>query len=168
LEGGSPWDLSLTPAFKAGEASEEWTSAVSTAYDWIRMSVHSYSRCWVHLIWGTLNREKLLNKAAAARVSGYLTEHAEKDRIYMKINYVNADHVHALIDLPTALSIEKVIQLLKGSSSHWINSNNLVTRKFAWAEAMEHFQCRNRMCHGWQDTSQIKKNIIACVRLRRS
>src|SRR5437868_5438 len=23
----------------------------------LRMSVHSYSRCWVHLIWGTLNRE---------------------------------------------------------------------------------------------------------------
>jgi Transposase IS200 like len=44
----------------------------------------------------------------------------------------NADHVHALIDLPTAFSIEKVIQLLKGSSSHWINSNNLVTGKFAW------------------------------------
>jgi putative transposase len=98
----------------------------------IRMSVHSYSRCWVHLIWGTLNREKLLTKAAAARVSGYLTEYAEKDRIYMKINFVNADHVHALIDLPTALTIEKVVQLLKGSSPHWINSNNLVTGKFAW------------------------------------
>jgi REP element-mobilizing transposase RayT len=50
----------------------------------------------------------------------------------MKINYVNADHVHALIDLPTALSIEKVMQLFKGSSSHWINSNDLVTGKFAW------------------------------------
>jgi len=96
------------------------------------MSVYSYSRCWVHLIWGTLNREKLLNKAAAARVSGYLTEYAEKDRIYMKINFVNADHVHALIDLPTALTIEKVVQLLKGSSSHWINSKNLVTGQFAW------------------------------------
>jgi REP element-mobilizing transposase RayT len=26
------------------------------------MSIHSYSRCWIHVIWGTLNREKLLNK----------------------------------------------------------------------------------------------------------
>ncbi len=50
----------------------------------------------------------------------------------MKINYVNADHVHALVDLPTSLSIEKLIQLLKGSSSHWVNSNNLITGKFAW------------------------------------
>jgi REP-associated tyrosine transposase len=96
------------------------------------MSVHSYSRCWIHLIWGTRDREKLLNKAAAARVSRNLDSYTEKEGIYMKINYVNADHVHALVDLPTAFSIEKVMQLLKGSSSHWINSNDLVTGKFAW------------------------------------
>ncbi len=109
-----------------------WTLAVLTAYDQIAMSMHSYSRCWIHLIWGTLNREKLLNKTAAARVSRYVAEYAEKEGIYMKINYVNADHVHTLIDLPTALSVEKVMQLLKGASSHWINSNDVVTGKFAW------------------------------------
>ena len=50
----------------------------------------------------------------------------------MKVNYVNADHVHALIDLPTNTSIEDVVQLLKGSSSHWINRNDVVHGKFAW------------------------------------
>jgi len=29
--------------------------------------------------------------------------------IYMKINYFNADHAHALIDLPTNLTIEQVV-----------------------------------------------------------
>jgi len=96
------------------------------------MSVHSYSRCWVHFIWGTLNREQLLNKKAAARVSRYLAEYADKQGIYMKINYVNADHVHALIDLPTSLCIEKAVQLFKGNCSHWVNSNDIVTGKFAW------------------------------------
>lgn len=96
------------------------------------MSLHSYSRCWLHLIWGTLKREKLLHKEAAARVSGYLSEYAETKGIYMKINYVNADHVHALVDLPTALSIEELSQLLKGSSSHWITENNLLAGKFGW------------------------------------
>jgi putative transposase len=82
------------------------------------MSVHFYSRCWIRLIWGTLNREKVLSKSAAARVSRYLADYAEKEGIFMKINYVNADHVHVLIDLPTAFSVEKVMQLLKGASSH--------------------------------------------------
>ena len=50
----------------------------------------------------------------------------------MKINFVNADHVHALIDLPTGTSIEKMIQLFKGASSHWINANDLLAAKFAW------------------------------------
>jgi REP element-mobilizing transposase RayT len=65
------------------------------------MSLHSYSRCWLHLIWGTHGRERLLNKDAAVRISRYLREYAETKGIYMKINYVNADHVHALIELPT-------------------------------------------------------------------
>ena len=71
-----------------------------------------------------MNREKLLNKEAAARLSRYLTEYADTKGVYMKINYVNADHVHVLLDLPTSLSIEELIQLLKGNSSHWINANN--------------------------------------------
>jgi putative transposase len=73
-----------------------------------------------------------LNKSAAADLSRYLGEYAEKQGVYMKINYVNADHVHSLIDLPTAFSIEKLMQLLKGSSSHWINSNDVISGKFAW------------------------------------
>lgn len=97
------------------------------------MSLHSYSRCWVHLIWGTLKREKLLHKEAAPQVSRYLSEYAETKGIFMKINYVNADHAHVLVDLPTSLSIEDLVQLFKGSSSHWINSNNVIIGKFAWA-----------------------------------
>lgn len=96
------------------------------------MSLHSYSRCWIHLIWGTLNREKLLNKKAAARVSQHLTEYAGTKGVYMKTNYVNADHVHVLVDLPTGLSIEGLMQLLKGNSSHWINAGDLLRGKFAW------------------------------------
>jgi putative transposase len=99
------------------------------------VSLHSYSRCWIHLIWGTLNREKLLDKEAAVRVSRYLTEYAETKSFYVKINFVNADHVHVLVDLPTGVSIENMVQLLKGSSSHWINANNVIEGKFAWGRS---------------------------------
>ena len=50
----------------------------------------------------------------------------------MKVNYVNPEHVHALIDLPTNKSIEEAIKLFKGSSSHWINENRLLRGRFAW------------------------------------
>jgi len=96
------------------------------------MSTHSYSRCWLHLIWETLRREPMLDKRAAVNASLNLTEHARDKGVYMKINFFNADHTHALIDLPTNLTIEQVVQLLKGSSSHWINENKLVRGRFAW------------------------------------
>jgi len=127
------------------------------------MSLHSYSRCWIHLVWGTLNREKVLNKAAAARLSRHLDQYAKEQGIYMKINHVNADHTHALVDLPTSLSIEKLIQLLKGSSSHWINSNNLIAGKFAWGRGMPPSPCRSQMWSKLPRTSRDKKNITVSV-----
>ena len=96
------------------------------------MSTHSYSRCWLHLIWETLRREPMLDKRAAAIASENLSKYSTEKGIYMKINYFNSDHTHALIDLPTNQTIEQVIQLLKGSSSHWINQNRLVRGRFAW------------------------------------
>ena len=96
------------------------------------MSLHSHSRCWLHLVWSTLDREKTLANTHRPRISRHLHEYAHSKGLFIKTNYVNADHVHALIDLPTKMSIEGVAQLLKGSSSHWINANNLVHGRFAW------------------------------------
>jgi putative transposase len=96
------------------------------------MSVHSYSRVWLHLVWSTLERRPLLSKPAAAKISAYLSQYASEKGIYMKINYVNPDHAHALVDLPTGLAIDDMMQFLKGGSSHWINQSRLLAGKFAW------------------------------------
>jgi putative transposase len=96
------------------------------------MSTHSYSRLWVHLIWETLRREPMLDKRAAALASKNLMDYSLEKNIYMKINYFNAEHTHALIDLPTNMCIEDVVKLFKGGSSHWINEQKLVKGRFAW------------------------------------
>jgi len=96
------------------------------------MSLHSYSRVWLHVIWATLDRRPLLAKPAGAKLSSHLTEYASQKGIYTKVNYVNRDHVHLLLDLPTSLCVEEAMLLLKGSSSHWVNETGLVPGKFAW------------------------------------
>jgi putative transposase len=96
------------------------------------MSVHSYSRIWIHLIWATLDREPMLPKQAAAKASHFLTGYAREKGIYMKTNYFNAEHTHALIDLPTGKTVEEVAQLFKGRTSHWINEQKLLKGKFSW------------------------------------
>jgi REP element-mobilizing transposase RayT len=97
------------------------------------MSLHSYSRVWLHLIWATIERRRLLQPPpVAAKLSAHLSEYAQEKRIYMKINYVNPDHVHALVELPTGLCIEDMMHFLKGASSRWVNQNRLVPGKFGW------------------------------------
>jgi REP element-mobilizing transposase RayT len=86
----------------------------------------------MHVIWATLERRPIITKSAAAKLSAYLTSYSSEKGIYMKINYVNPEHVHALVDLPTNLCLEEMMQLFKGSSSHWINEMNLVPGKFGW------------------------------------
>jgi len=102
------------------------------------MSVRSYTKIWLHLIWVTHNREKSLpDKILRRKLSEYLYEYSKEKNIYMKANYVNSDHVHALIDLPTDKTIEDILHLLKGSSSHWINRQ--VSYKFSWAKGYSAF-----------------------------
>jgi putative transposase len=96
------------------------------------VSLHSYSRIWLHLVWATLERRPVLTQIAAPQLCGFLSKYAAEKGIYMKINYVNADHVHALIDLPTGMCVEDLMQLLKGASSHWLNESSLVVDKFSW------------------------------------
>ena len=95
------------------------------------MSVRSFTKIWIHLIWGTKNREKSLpDREFRKKVSQHLTQNSADKNIYMKINYVNADHVHTLIDLPTNKTIEDVSRLLKGELSSWINTE--LPLKFNW------------------------------------
>ncbi|RJP57392.1 MAG: hypothetical protein C4543_09855 [Ignavibacteriales bacterium] len=66
------------------------------------MSVRSYTKVWLHLIWGTQKREKsLVGKELRKNLSNFFHNYSKEKEIYMKVNYVNSDHVHALIDLPT-------------------------------------------------------------------
>ena len=71
------------------------------------MSLHSYSRVWLHVVWATLERRPLLFSNAATKLSKELARYAAQKEIYLKINYVNPEHVHMLIDLPTNLSVER-------------------------------------------------------------
>jgi REP element-mobilizing transposase RayT len=72
----------------------------------------------------------------------------------MKTNFVNADHVHALIDFPTNISVEECIKLLKGSSSYYINKNRVINAKFSWGRGYGAFSV---------SASQLE-NVVAYIR----
>ena len=102
------------------------------------MSVRSYTKIWLHLVWGTYKHENFLpDRNLRKELSKYFYEYSKGKNIYMKINYVNPDHVHAIIDLPTNITVEDVFHLYKGSSSNWINKQ--VSYKFSWSKGYAAF-----------------------------
>jgi len=68
----------------------------------------------------------------AWKLNSELIRYAKEKGIFLQASFVNADHVHILIDHPTNQTIEQVAKLFKGSSSHWINEQQLVLGRFAW------------------------------------
>lgn len=98
------------------------------------MSLHSYSKVWIHLIWSTLNKEKVIDKNSAIKISDFISNYCKSKSIYLKTIFINPEHVHALLDLPTNISIEDLAKLLKGSSSHWVNKERIINSKFNWAK----------------------------------
>ncbi len=96
------------------------------------MALHSFSQCLVHLVWCTKWRRRVLFGDAAARVAAVLRSIAASKEIRMLAVYVNPEHVHALVELPTTMSLEDLVRYLKGGSSHWINQHGLVSGRFAW------------------------------------
>ena len=98
------------------------------------MSKRSYSSCYIHLIWGTKDRSPLLgSREVQIRINHYFQKYLSELRIKVLALYANPDHVHILIELPVDRTIQDITKLLKGSSSHWINQNDIIRQKFAWA-----------------------------------
>ncbi len=122
------------------------------------------SLCLRHLsvlcvVWATLERRPFLSRTAATKLSDYLHQYASEKGIYMKLNYVNADHVHGLVDLPTSLTIEEMMHLFKGASSHWINESNLLRTKFAWGRGYGAFSVSHSLVGKWPAISPDRRNI---------
>ena len=41
--------------------------------------------------------------------------------------------------MPTNRTIQDIVKFVKGSSSHWINQNNIIKEKFSWAKGYSAF-----------------------------
>ena len=91
-------------------------------------------KVWIHFVWSTKNHEAYLTDEIRQKVFRHIRENAKLKGIY--IDQINGyvDHVHCLISLGADQTIEKIMQLVKGESSFWINKNSLSKFKFAWQD----------------------------------
>ena len=93
---------------------------------------HTDSRLWIHLIWGTKKRERLLNPDIGRKLFQYMIDKAKSEDIpFEKLN-IQPEHIHALINLPTNKCLADFMKKIKGASSHWLNQEKLIKTHFSW------------------------------------
>jgi putative transposase len=96
--------------------------------------MHSFVSCLVHCVFSTKERRKLITPDLQRRLWPYLGGIARENKMKaLSIGGVE-DHVHALLSIPSTLSIAKSVQLLKGNSSKWIHQTFSNQRLFEWQE----------------------------------
>jgi REP element-mobilizing transposase RayT len=93
-----------------------------------------FVKVWIHFVWSTKNRHPFLTDTIRAKVLHHIRENARDKNIH--IDFINGylEHLHCLISLGTDQTIDKIMQLIKGESSFWINKNKLTKLKFGWQD----------------------------------
>jgi putative transposase len=93
----------------------------------------SYVKNWIHCVWGTKNRIPFLGREIRKTIHDHIKTNAKERGIFIDILDGYSNHIHCLILLSPDRSLSKVIQLIKGESSFWINKNKLTKLRFGWA-----------------------------------
>ena len=93
---------------------------------------HSYNKIWIHAIWATKNRMPFIQPAIEQQVYRFISNQLREQGCPVRIINGMPDHIHCLFLLPPNKSIADVIKQIKGSSSHYINHNDLIADKFSW------------------------------------
>ena len=93
-----------------------------------------FIRIWIHLVWATKNRQKVLTKEILHDLLHHIRDNAKSKDIRLDFINGHVDHVHALVSFKADQSISKIAQLLKGESSHWFNQQKTSDRTFEWQD----------------------------------
>ena len=94
-----------------------------------------FAEIYVHLVWSTKNRSPFLESSELRKkVWKHIKENARSKGIF--IDEINGyqEHCHCLISLGIEQSVSKILHLLKGESSYWINKNQMCKQKFEWQD----------------------------------
>lgn len=91
-------------------------------------------KVWLHFVWSTKDRAPLLTDEFRPRVFQHILENARNKNIY--IDHINGyrEHAHCLTSLGSDQTLQNIMQLIKGESSHWINQQGFLGSRFAWQD----------------------------------
>jgi REP-associated tyrosine transposase len=119
---------------------------------------HSYSKIFIHYVFSTKNREKIITDKLQERLWSYMGGIARENNMNALAIGGVEDHVHLLVSLPATLSIAKAIQLIKGGSSKWVHDTFPNYNNFKWQKGYGAFSVSSFKRKGLIDYINSQKN----------
>jgi REP element-mobilizing transposase RayT len=92
----------------------------------------SFTKLWIHAIWATKHRQDLIDSSMEKKLYDCIWQ--ELTELGCPVRIINGmpDHVHVLFLQNPQKTISDIVKQIKGSSSHFINRQELILEKFAW------------------------------------
>lgn len=91
-------------------------------------------RIFVHVFWATKHRNPIISKELKSVLLPHIKSNSIKKNIHIDCLNCVTDHIHLLISMGSEDSIAKIVMLLKGESSYWVNKEKLTREKFEWQD----------------------------------
>jgi putative transposase len=91
-------------------------------------------RLYYHLVWGTKNRQPLIDNKLEARLYPYIVSKADSLNCIIHAIDGTENHIHIIVSIPPKLSIAEFVKRIKGKRSHYLNQNFLDPPQFSWQE----------------------------------
>ncbi len=93
---------------------------------------HSYYKIWIHTVWATKERFPFIQPEIESQIYPFIATQFKESGCPVRAINGMPDHIHCLFLLNSKLSLSEIIKQIKGSSSHFINKENLIKEKFLW------------------------------------
>ena len=92
----------------------------------------SFCCVYVHYVFSTKGRRNFISLELKDRLFPYIGGIARDNNMKALTVGGTDNHAHALVSLPSTLSVAKAVQLLKGGSSKWVHDTSPDHQEFAW------------------------------------
>ena len=97
-----------------------------------RHGAHSVFEIHLHLVWTTKYRKRIMAGEVGLRVRELTREVCRQHEVTILRGHVSSDHVHLLVSIPPQVTISRLVQWLKGRSSHHLLAEFAHLRKAFW------------------------------------
>jgi putative transposase len=108
-----------------------------------RHGAHTVFEIHLHLVWTTKYRKPVLRGEIGVRVRELIRQVCRAEEVDILKGHVSRDHVHLFVSIPPQVTISRLVQRLKGKSSHTLLNEYSHLRKAFWGR---HLWARGYFC----------------------